>query len=118
MSGKRDRDPQRLAAELAETPCAVPVLVTMQEHGGCASGAALSQACPAGADDALRWLIAVRLVRPEEGRGTLDVDRPEAMYELTEIGSTLTRTLTELADILASTRQSDPVPAGTGELRQ
>ena len=118
MSGDRDRDPQRLAAELAETPGAVPVLVTLQEHGGSASREDLRRFCPPEAGDALRWLTAVRLVRPCDAAGSMDVDTPDAMYELTEIGSTLTRALTELASVLAVARRSDPVPVGTGEPRQ
>jgi hypothetical protein len=118
MSGNRDRDPQRLARELAETPCAVPVLVALQEQGGRAASEALGRACPAGVGDALRWLIAVRLIRRHDAQGTLDVDTPDAEYELTEIGASLTRSLTELAAVLASTRRSDTVSVGTGQPRQ
>ncbi|MEV6932227.1 hypothetical protein AB0M46_48130 [Dactylosporangium sp. NPDC051485] len=118
MSGNRDHSPQDLAAELACTPGAVPVLVTLQDRGGRAPSATLRQACTGGIDDALRWLTAVHLVRPSNADGTLDFDQRDVDYELTTIGTQLTRSLTDLASCLHETAPTDRVHAATGDARQ
>lgn len=102
MSGPEERDVYQLARELADTPAAVPVLVTLLQNGGSASREALSAAgeCPY-VDDAIRWLTAVNLVRRPNESGTFDLDQAGISYELTTIGTSLTRSLVDLAKVYA-----------------
>ncbi len=102
MSGPEERDVSRLTRELADTPGAVPALVTMLQRGGSASREALLEAGDRlYVDDAIRWLTAVNLVRRAGGSGTLDFDQRGISYELTAIGASLTRSLVELSTVLA-----------------
>lgn len=99
MSQVGARDADRLVAELAETPGAVPALVVLQDGGGSASRGQLDQAIGASCEDALRWLDAVGLARPADGVR-------HATYELTEVGTTLIRSLTDFANVLAGDGQT------------
>jgi hypothetical protein len=101
MSGVEDSGPHRLVAELATTPGAVPVLLALQDRGGHATREALDRSCgdENGADDALRWLTTVGLVRPT-GPASIG-GGPAEVFELTEVGTVLTRSLTDLARALA-----------------
>ena len=100
MSGVEDGGSHRLVAELAATPGAVPALVALHDGDGWATRETLSRACggEAGADGAVRWLIAVGLTRPASARR---VDDPAVIYELTDVGRSVTRTLIDLAQALA-----------------
>jgi hypothetical protein len=89
MSGVEDGGPHRLVTELAATPGAVPALVALWDGGGRANAEG------SGTDEAVRWLIAVGLARPAS------VGDSPAVYELTDVGRTLTRTLVDLARALA-----------------
>jgi hypothetical protein len=103
MSGPEDQSPHRLVRELADTPGAIPVLVTLQESGGSATRDTLMRACGRRrVDDAVRWLAAVGLVRRTDGAGTFDLDQLGGVYALTGIGASLTRSLTELASICSN----------------
>lgn len=102
MSGDT-RSPRRLARELAERPGVVPVLVTLLDAGGIAERERLRGACsPADADDAIRWLMAVSLVKCHGGAAGHDLDGPGQAYELTDLGWSLTSSLTMLADMYAA----------------
>lgn len=106
MSGSEGRDESRLVRELAETPGAVPVLVALLESGGSASRDGLLAAGDRDTDDAIRWLTAVNLVRRSGAAGTFDLDQHGIEYELTAIGTSLTRSFIDLANAV-----SDPSPA-------
>jgi hypothetical protein len=117
MSGAEDRSPQSLANELAETRGAIPVLVTLQDAGGESTREALAHACDARtADDAIRWLAAVCLIRRHDSSGTYDFDEPGTRYELTSIGASLTRSLTDLSAALAGPAEARGKAAVTEDL--
>lgn len=93
----------QLAQELADTPGAVPVLLTLHNCDGSAAREAL--AADVGErhlDSALRWAVAGHLVRRVDASGTLDLDQPEAVYTLTDVGATLTSSLVELARAMSA----------------
>lgn len=97
MNRHHRHDPYRLAAQLAQTPGAVAVLVALQEHGGSAALERTGRQRGPRVNDPVRWLTAVGLVRRTGGAGTLDLDDQPATYELTALGAALTRSLTDLA---------------------
>jgi hypothetical protein len=102
MSGSEQRDVSQLARELADTPGAVPALLTLLERGGTADREMLLTAGDRRhVDDAIRWLTAVNLVRRAGGSGTFDLDQSGISYELTAIGTSLTRSLVDLSVTLA-----------------
>ncbi len=101
MSASQRRTPSQLVQELAEAPGAVPMLLTLLSSGGSATRETL--AAEVGADTldrALRWAVAGHLVRRTEGSGTLDLDQPGTVYALTDIGTSLTGSLVEIARAL------------------
>ena len=107
MSGVEDGGSHRLVAELAATPGAVPALVTLHDGDGRATHETLSRACggDVGADRAVRWLIDVGLARPSSAGS---VDDPSAVYELTDVGRSVTRTLIDLARALSESAVEEP----------
>lgn len=107
MGGREGHDAHRLARELADTPGAVPVLVTLLEQGSATSDTLATTSNRHIVDDAIRWLTAVNLVRRPSGSGTFDLDQPGARYELTAIGASLTKSLVDLA---AALTEAPPAP--------
>ena len=94
---------RRQARELAERPGAIPVLITLLDAGGVAEREKLRLVCaPGSADDVIRWLTVVGLVRRHGGAGSYDTDEPHGMYELTGVGQGLTGSLNALATACAS----------------
>ncbi len=107
MGGPEDHDVHRLARELADTPGAVPVLVTLLEQGSATRDTLAAMSGRRIVDDAIRWLTAVNLVRRPDASGTFDLDQPGIVYELTAIGASLTKSLVGLA---ATLTQAPPTP--------
>lgn len=101
MSGTEGGSPHRLVAELAATLGAVPALVALYDGGGCATDETLVRACgnkAGAADEAIRWLTSVGLLGTASAGAS--VGSP-TLYELTDVGHTLTKTLIDLAQALA-----------------
>jgi hypothetical protein len=116
MSGSEERDVSQLAHELADTPGAVPALVTLLQRGGTASRETLLAAGDRRhVDDAIRWLTAVNLVRRASGSGTFDLDQHGISYELTAIGASLTRSLVDFSTALADPAATDRPKASIAE---
>jgi hypothetical protein len=116
MGGAEVRDVSQLARELADTAGAVPALVTLLQRGGSASHETLVAAGDSRhVDDAVRWLTAVNLVRRAGGSGTFDLDQRGISYELTAIGTSLTRSLVDLSTTLTDPAADERRKAGIAE---
>ena len=116
MSGSEEHDVPSLTHELADTPGALPVLVTLFERQQPTTREALSAAHDRRpVDDAIRWLAAVKLIRRTDAAGTLDLAQPGTFFELTAAGLSFTRALIELTRVLTQPEDTVRRKAGIAE---